>query len=351
MKINIILPYNTWGGAFRSTYELANHMAARGESVEIYMPFFPYLAGNELASREGIACAGRGLVRSVVRRNRMPWFDLKVPLKMVPLINDRFVRDADIVMANHWPTAYSVAQLSTRKGCKFHFVRDTAPIDRYHNLEVGAFRLGLHKIVTSPWLKEYLEHDIGVKVAGVVGNGTNMADFEVPDKKYNQVPTICMMYVDYPSKGMSDGFAVLKEVKQRSRVKVLLFGWKRPNPCPIDAEFRFRPVKQALRDIYAETDIFLAPSLTDGWNNTPLEAMAAKCAVVATKVGGIPVRTIPGETALVVEPGDVNGMVEAICSLIANPEKLRNIGRRGNEHIKQFTWEEATSQLLCVFTS
>ena len=41
MKINIILPYNNVGGAFRSTYELSNELIKLGHEIRIYIPFSP----------------------------------------------------------------------------------------------------------------------------------------------------------------------------------------------------------------------------------------------------------------------------------------------------------------------
>ena len=112
MKINIVFPYNTWSGAFRSTFELANNMAAKGENIEIYVPFFPYLTGAR-SYWHGLQLLLRGLLRSIIRWNRVPWFDLRVPIKVIPVISDRFIRDADVIIANHWPTAFSVAELSS----------------------------------------------------------------------------------------------------------------------------------------------------------------------------------------------------------------------------------------------
>lgn len=349
MKINIILPYNTWGGAFRSTYELANHLVSRNNDVQLMIPFVPYLEGHSVSELKGVQTLARGLVRSVVRWNRVPWFDLKAPMRVIPACTDAFVRDADVVMANHWPTAFSVAKLSPRKGRKFYFIRDA---DRWlrHQREIQSFRLPLKKIVVAPWLKEYLENVIGVDVAGVVGNGTNVDLFDVPQKTYNAAPVICMCYYDHPQKGMDDGFAVLRAIKAKyPQVKVVLFGWKKPKTCPVEAEFHLRPVKNRLRDIYARSDIFICPSVQEGYHNPPREAMAAKCAVVATNVGCIPHVTIPGETALVVEPGDVEGMTRAVSSLVENPGRIQELGRRGHEHIRQFRWENSTAELLRIF--
>ena len=276
----------------------------------------------------------------------MPWFDMAVPVKIVPAFSDRFMDDADVVMANHWPTAFSVAKLSPSKGRKFYFIRDTEFDERHREYAERSYNLPLSIIVTVPWLKDHLEQELDVKVAGIVPNGMNMDQFGVPEKKYNDVPVICMLYYDHPVKGMSDGFEAIAAVRERHPdVRVVLFGWNRPKTLPFEAEFHLRPVKEELRAIYARSDIFLSPSLQEGWNNPPLEAMAAGCAVVTTNVGGIPYRTIPGETALVVDPGDVEGMIRSMNGLIENPARLRELGCRGHEHLKQFTWEESASEL------
>lgn len=324
-------------------------MLALGENIEIYIPFFPYLEGERFLSRHGLKLLLRGLVRSMLRRGRVPWFDLKVPLKIVPVIHDRFMRDADVVIANHWPTTFSVHQLSPEKGKKFNIIRDTEPSSRVYDKELEAFRLPLMKIVTTPWLKNVLEKEVGVDVAGIVPNGINIKDFEIINKTYNNPPVISMVYSTLPPKGMLDGFAVLEEIKKRHpQVNILLFGFTKPPKLNFETEFHHRPVKEKLRDIYAGTDIFLCPSLQEGYHNPPREAMLARCAVVATNVGCIPLCTIPEETALVVEPGDVQGMISAVSRLINNPKKIRQIGLRGQEHIRQFTWEDSTSKLLSI---
>lgn len=349
MKITIVLPYNTWSGAFRSTYELANQMVSRGHDVEVCIPFLPYLEGHSILSVRGLAIVARGLVRSVVRGNRVPWFDLKAPVRLVPRVNDRFMRDADVVMANHWPTTFDVARLSPSKGRKFNFIRDTDPWSPHHQWEQRSFRLPMRRLVVAPWLKDFLEDKMQLEAA-VVPNGTNTRLFTVEHRLPNPVPIVGMLYYDHPAKGMANGFAVLNAVKARHpEVRFVLFGWKRPPSMPPDSEFHLRPVKERLRDIYAKIDIFISPSLQEGYHNPPREAMAAECALVATRVGSVPLCTIPGETALVVEPGDVPAMTEAVCDLIRDPERRLELARRGREHIARFRWEDSADELLRQF--
>ncbi len=75
-----------------------------------------------------------------------------------------------------------------------------------------------------------------------------------------------------------------------------------------------------------------------------MEAMASGCALVATNVGGVPDYTIPGETALVCSPGEVNIMAEHIQKLIENPDFFKKISGKGREFIENFSWEKVSDK-------
>jgi glycosyltransferase involved in cell wall biosynthesis len=54
--------------------------------------------------------------------------------------------------------------------------------------------------------------------------------------------------------------------------------------------------------------------------------MAFGCPSVSTRVGGIPEVTLDGETGLLVGPGDVAGLVDALVMLIVNPVRRARLG-------------------------
>ena len=62
----------------------------------------------------------RRLLANIIQRQEVNWFDLKANLVQIPWIEDRFVDDADVVVATAWPTAFSVNKLSESKGKKFY---------------------------------------------------------------------------------------------------------------------------------------------------------------------------------------------------------------------------------------
>jgi len=69
-------------------------------------------------------------------------------------------------------------------------------------------------------------------------------------------------------------------------------------------------------------DIYIFPTLWEGFPYSVLEAMRAGCAIVATTVGGIPEAIADGESGLLVPPGSARMLEVAIEKLILDP-KLR----------------------------
>ena len=81
----------------------------------------------------------------------------------------------------------------------------------------------------------------------------------------------------------------------------------------------------------------------------PMEAMACKVAVAATRAGAVPDYAIADKTALVSEIGDIEGLAKNIIYLVENRNERNRIAENGYNYIKQFTWERATEQLEEVF--
>ena len=85
--------------------------------------------------------------------------------------------------------------------------------------------------------------------------------------------------------------------------------------------------------VFADTDIATLVSLREGIPRAVLEAMAAGLPVVATDVPGTREAVRPGETGLLVRPGDVEGLASALGFLIDHPNARRWLGRRGRKHV------------------
>lgn len=96
-----------------------------------------------------------------------------------------------------------------------------------------------------------------------------------------------------------------------------------------------------MNQLYAESGIFVLPSLCDPSPLVIVEAMHHGLPVVATDVDGIPEMVQDGVTGRLVPPRNSHTLAEAIESLITRtPEELLAMGKAGRAHaLATFNWE------------
>lgn len=82
-------------------------------------------------------------------------------------------------------------------------------------------------------------------------------------------------------------------------------------------------------------DVFVLPSLIDGLGLAPLEAQALEKPCIITNIPGLSETVVPGETGLVVPPGDESALAEAILSLLFDPDRRRAMGKAARRHIEE----------------
>ena len=82
-------------------------------------------------------------------------------------------------------------------------------------------------------------------------------------------------------------------------------------------------------------DVFVLPSLSEGLSMALLEAMAAECPVVATRVGGNVELVEEGVTGYLVPSENSQLLAERVIEFLRNKEKARRFGRRGRERVRE----------------
>lgn len=89
-------------------------------------------------------------------------------------------------------------------------------------------------------------------------------------------------------------------------------------------------------------NVFLLPSLNEGFGMVLIEAMAARKPVIATNVGGVPEVIINGTTGILVPPEDPEAFSSAIIKLYNNPEMSLEMGLAGYKRAKKLFNIETT---------
>lgn len=94
------------------------------------------------------------------------------------------------------------------------------------------------------------------------------------------------------------------------------------------------------------SDLMLHTSSRESQGRVLLEAMAARLPVVAYRVGGVGESIVDQETGFLLPFGDVNGLAQAIFSLIDDPDKRKCMGESGHQRVKEFFSAEKTAQAV-----
>lgn len=119
-----------------------------------------------------------------------------------------------------------------------------------------------------------------------------------------------------------------------------------------NAEFLGGVDQKTLLNWYQRADLAVVPTLNyESFSYTCAQAMAAGLPLVASRIGGIP-ETVGDEAGILVQPGDVDGLAEALVQLIHNPKMRQEMGRAGQQRAKRrFEAVKVAKETLEVYRS
>ncbi len=112
----------------------------------------------------------------------------------------------------------------------------------------------------------------------------------------------------------------------------------------VSEHFLFLGEREDIPELLSCMDIFVLPSIREGFPNTILEAMASSLPVVATDVGGVRELIIPDETGFIVPSADISALYESLSKLIKDKDLRIKMGNAGFERVKQFSIEKMAKE-------
>lgn len=98
---------------------------------------------------------------------------------------------------------------------------------------------------------------------------------------------------------------------------------------------------------YNAAEVFIYPSVYEGFGLPVLEAMACGTPVVTSRISSMP--EIVGEAGILVDPYRIDELADAVNRILKDQELRRNLAGHGIERAKAFTWERTARETLSVY--
>ena len=109
-------------------------------------------------------------------------------------------------------------------------------------------------------------------------------------------------------------------------------------------------IRNDIPEILSLLDIFVLPSHSEGLPMALLEAMAAKKPIIATSVGAIPNLLSQKESGILIPPGNVNLLKNAMAVLIKNSSKANIIAQNAHSIVvERYSSKRMTEQYQAVY--
>lgn len=380
-RIHFVLAANNSSSQTRVTVEYANALARRGFDVAISVPHFDFFdfvlwrlnrekslgRGRLHLCRQWFSWLILPAIRSLVLRRR--WvgqtdhrLDPRIKVRRYAFRPGRGnMPDADVLIAFQCYLLPHLMYLHPSKGrvvgsIRLDYRAGTAdPVEEVAEWRefCNAFyqRLNVPLFAVSRRAKESAAA-MGISVETVIQNGINTEEFRDGGRRGAPRPLHVTLFThDHPQKGQDFGCAALRRVRERlgegAGVRFSSAGGSvKPEHRPLfDHHYGYLTGEAYVR-MFQETDVFIFPSLYEGFPAVPLEAMACGCALAATLVSGVEEYAAHGKNAMLCLPGETDLLAENILALIGDVRLRDSLREEGIRTAESYSWEKATDRLL-----
>lgn len=349
-------------GGYKVVYEYANRFASDGWQVAITYPltsgdqswceFVWALLCHPRSTWLGFWSSLKAMARQKI--HGIEWFKLDSrvkciwPLSLARSFGKELPEGTRYVATYIW-TASRLLNIRAARH-KYQLIQDRenwggVTLDELYE----TYRYPITKVAISKWVLEGVEE--AGSTAEYIPNGLDFEYFKMTNpiegrSRYE----VAMLWHHDERKRTEDAVAALKIVKAKHpQLHVTAFGVSdKPMNLPEWITYVQRPNKERHNEIYNTAAIFVASSEQEGWGLTPSEAMICGAAIACTDIGGYKSFAEVGVNALMSPVRDPDALAKNICRLIEDDELRIRLAKKGNETIKEFTWENSFGKMKAL---
>jgi glycosyltransferase involved in cell wall biosynthesis len=348
MRFVFLVPSHSLAGGNRVVHIYATALAARGHEITVLMPAARVPTWRERFRR---------------LRNGDPWrkpkatpshfenanYRLTVLDKYRPIVASD-LPPSDAVIATWFETAEWMLEMPNTVGIKIHFVQGyeayTSEMKRRVDIVLSS---PTAKVTISTWLSDLLRDNFGNVNVARVANGVDLTQFHAIKRNKSATFTVGILYSDSSVKNVGLGLSIFASLdKYASQNHLIAFGSHPERPrfkLPVNSTYQVNPPQNKIRDIYAQCDVWLCTSDSEGFYLPLLEAMACRCPVLSTPVGGPRDIIKDGINGFLFPFGDTAAAVERLLEIKAMSDaEWQAMSDNAYATACAHTWESASDQ-------
>jgi len=286
---------------------------------------------------------------------------------IVHLPNHHLGRYGNFLTVPYIITVHDLIRYFDLKGYRPLIYRPNLRDRFYLNLDYKGIKRA-KRIITVSWAtKSDLVHYLGIpdEQISVVYAGIDHSLFRPVSNRIYDYPYVLFVGSEHPRKnftGLLKAFSRLKGEPGFKDLKLVNVG-RAGGP---EADFRGQTMKvinaldlagdvicadfvpeSELPAYYSGAEVFVLPSLYEGFGLPPLEAMACGCPVVTSNTSSLP--EVVGEAGIMVNPYDTDSLAQAMRQVLTDAKIRDGMIRKGLKRAKRFSWEETARQTQKVY--
>ena len=174
-------------------------------------------------------------------------------------------------------------------------------------------------------------------------------------KKY--ILSVCTLEPRKNLAALLEAYAMMDDRESYHLVLVGMSGWKN---TALFGMIENHPAKDGimitgyipaedLAPIYTGAEVFVFPSLYEGFGLPVLEAMQCGCPVISSVTSSIP--EVAGDACMLIDPHDVPVMTSAMEKVLSGGKARNDMVRKGLARSRLFSWEKSAERLLEILRS
>jgi O-antigen biosynthesis protein len=253
---------------------------------------------------------------------------------------------ADVVVATGWQTVYPALDLEGVRA-RVYLVNDHEPEFYPTSVEsifaAETYRLGLHGICGSPWLRDLYTHRYG-GVADVYDYGVDHHVYKPRPVERERDTVVFYCRTTTQRRAVALGIMALHELKRRRpQVRIIMFGERHAVFAPFAYEHAGIASPEQLSWLYSKATVGLCLSLTN-YSLIPQEMLA--CGLPCVDLQGASAESVFGADGPVeLAPFGAVALADHVERMLADADLWERRSRAGLEFVEGRTWDHATDQV------